>query len=116
MNDHIRRADAIKAFHEALDGGYVIQNDAQSARIINEIPAADVVPRYWHDRCMEIEIQNRIAADVRNVVLCRDCRYWGGRNGKNECSLITSLAEPRIWLKTQPDDFCSSGERREVTS
>ena len=32
------------------------------------IPAADVVPRDWHNRCMEIEIQNRIAADVRPVM------------------------------------------------
>ena len=58
-------------------------------------------------------IEEAPAADVRPVVFCRECRFWGGRYEKNECSLITSLADPRIWLKTQPDDFCSSGERRE---
>ena len=91
MDDYIKRSDAIKTV--CGDCEYYSTNDCEDCRL---------------DRLTKIP-----AADVRPVVFCRDCRFWGGRNGKNECSLITSLADPRIWLKTQPDDFCSSGERRE---
>lgn len=42
---YIDRAAAVKAFHDALDGGYVLQYDAQTTKIINDIKPADVWPR-----------------------------------------------------------------------
>ncbi|MBR4016355.1 MAG: hypothetical protein IKK11_00900 [Oscillospiraceae bacterium] len=53
------------------------------------------------------------AADVVEVVRCKDCIHWGGEYDTNECSLITQLANPDYWLKTAPDDFCSSGVRKD---
>ena len=94
--DYISRKAAIKKFEDAE----YLYDPEQGAK------------RYTVEDAKEI-LNDVPAAAVRPVVYCRDCRFWGGRNGKNECSLITSLADPRIWLKTQPDDFCSSGERRD---
>lgn len=57
-------------------------------------------------------IEGMPTIDAVPVVRCKDCKHWGGRHGMNECSLITTITEPTYWAKTQPDDFCSSGERR----
>ena len=104
MDDHIRRADAIKAFRDALDGGYVIQNDAQSARIINEIPAAD----------------------VQAVVYCKDCihRPYSTEPGKTsgfaveapdrECKCPCFNPDDGYYSWIPADDFfCADGERCE---
>ena len=71
------------------------------------IPAADVVPRDWHNRCMEIEIQNRIAADVRPVVLCRDCIY-------DDNCFAQSIFKETSWIPFDKNKFfCPDGKRRE---
>lgn len=57
-------------------------------------------------------LNDKNIVDAVPVVRCKDCKHWGGRHGTNECSLITTITEPTYWAKTQPDDFCSSGERR----
>ena len=44
MRDYIEREAAIESFHENLDGGYVLTNDAQTTHILQSIPAADVRP------------------------------------------------------------------------
>lgn len=51
--------------------------------------------------------------DKLKIVRCKECKHWGGKYASNECSLITELAQPGYWLKTLPNDFCSSGERKE---
>ena len=82
MDDHIRRADAIKAFHDALDGGYVIQNDAQSARIINEIHAADVRPVVKGEW-----VKNKDRVGWHCSVCNEDNNFaysWNSEKGKNE--------------------------------
>ena len=61
---------------------------------------------------LDLLIDNTPTVDAVPVVRCKDCKHWGGRHGMNECSLITTITEPTYWAKTQPDDFCSSGERR----
>ncbi len=61
----------------------------------------------------KIVLENASDRDVVEVIRCRECRYWGGEYADNECSLITEMAVPKYWLKTQPEDYCSSGERRE---
>ena len=45
------------------------------------------------------------AADVRPVVLCRDCKHYNA-NTELKCVHIFGLTEP------DEDDFCSLGERR----
>jgi hypothetical protein len=48
-----------------------------------------------------------------SVVQCRECLHHGGKNSDDECALITKLLNlQNTWLRTQPFDFCSSGERR----
>lgn len=50
------------------------------------------------------EIENMDAADVVEVVRCRECRYWSedGRCDPPQNGLIREY--------TRPDDFCSYGE------
>lgn len=70
-------------------------------KLIDEIPAADVVP----------------------VVRCRDCKYWGDEDGKLQdsdgalcarCTVHNYLIDGRHtgWCPTE-NDFCSYGERKE---
>ena len=61
-----------------------------------------------HDMLEEVEAYP--AADVRPVVLCRDCK-----NNYNTC-LNHGINEPMCDftdLKLREDDFCSRGEKRE---
>ena len=50
----------------------------------------------------------------KEVVRCKDCKYYtlhyyaGYNKMENGCS-----NNKGIWTKTQPDDFCSYGERKE---
>ena len=61
---------------------------------------------------LEKNIINLPSADVEEVIRCKDCKYWGGRYGDNECTMITDLAKPDFWVKTLPEDFCSSAIRK----
>lgn len=63
------------------------------------------------------EIRKLPAADVAEVVRCKDCRYY--RNHPNGlCYLHTESKENERGYSgeavcVEPDDFCSYGERRE---
>lgn len=62
-------------------------------------------------RCIEsvlIGIESAPAADVRPVVLCRDCVNYGEMLSGYDHRLICH----KFALTTKPDDFCSRGERR----
>ncbi len=52
------------------------------------------------------------AADVAEVVRCKDCKYQN--KGQNECE-SWNLCEYRSWLyfPVNDDDYCSKGERNE---
>jgi hypothetical protein len=52
------------------------------------------------------------AADVVEVVRCKNCIHWGGVTFGNICRRWSA---PLAGMKncTQPDDFCSCGERRD---
>ena len=78
---------------------YLIKDDA--LHIIDSIPAADVV----------------------EVVRCRECKYWGDEDGKMQSSDGVLFARCKIhnylldgkhtgWCPTE-NDFCSYGERKE---
>lgn len=57
------------------------------------------------------EIRNAPAADVVEVVRCKDSKYFGREleNGKHGC---TDFNLPYC----RPDDFCSHGVQKEATS
>ena len=58
-------------------------------------------------RSLQRMIIEQPAADVVEVVRCKDCEYW--ENGKNRtpyCCNIDGLNEP------DANDFCSYGERK----
>jgi hypothetical protein len=60
------------------------------------------------------------AADVRPVVLCRDCDCWNDWDSAGKESLGNYVCSCAHWsvedgpvLYTRPTDFCSYGEKRE---
>ena len=91
-------------------------NAADAAEKIAEkhgIPIADLV-----DTFAEIP-----AADVVEVVRCRECKYWGDEAGELQrsdgvlfarCKVHNYLLDGRHtgWCPTE-NDFCSYGERKE---
>ena len=90
-------------------------NAADAAEKIAEkhgIPLGDLV-----DTFAEIP-----AADVAEVVRCRECKYWGDEDGKLQdsdgvlfarCTVHNYLIDGRHtgWCPTE-NDFCSYGERK----
>ena len=59
-------------------------------------------------RCIDL-IDSIPAADVVEVVRCKDCLYSTERYGHMEC--IHGVSYRNTWNK--PDFFCSYGERKE---
>ena len=61
--------------------------------------------------CVFFGIENTPAADVRPVVLCRDCLHYE----MGVCLKIydDGAANKDAWQERKPDDFCSYGEKRE---
>ena len=68
-------------------------------------------------------IDSMPAADVAEVLRCRDCKYWGDEDGKLQhsdgvlfarCKVHNYLIDGRHtgWCPTE-NDFCSYGERKE---
>lgn len=70
------------------------------------------------DRLDEMVTYDQLKSELKkyteiSVVQCRECLHHGGKNSDDECALITELLHlQNTWLRTQPFDFCSSGERR----
>ena len=69
-------------------------------------------------------IDSMPAADVVEVLRCRECKYWGDEDGKLQhsdgvlfarCKVHNYLIDGRHtgWCPTE-NDFCSYGERKEV--
>ena len=108
MDDYISRDAAINAVFEAFA-------DGRSAYIALEaIPAAGVVPKDFHERCLQIEIQKRMELERKADV----CPYYlPNKHDKGNDSLcrkfniaVNSKADVRpvvrgkwIWLEP-PDD------------
>ena len=94
MTEYITKESAIEAFEwgdtdvvEDYGDGCIFGFSRESIKsVINDIPAADVVP----------------------VVRCRDCKHCDPEN--YHCDHPMSIAAP---LSRKPDDFCSYGERKE---
>ena len=78
---------------------------------VQSLPAAEVVPIDFHERCLQIEIQKRMAlekADAREVVLCKDCRHRDPEDHKCDCGGTERQGCP---FKVADDYFCAYGER-----
>ena len=83
---YIKAADCEKYFYEHLDDVHI----AGAMNAIDEMPAADVAP----------------------VVRCKDCKNaWHSLEGLRCCIWATSEEN----CETEPDAFCSFGERQEGT-
>ena len=54
-------------------------------------------------------IEDWPAADVREVVLCRDCKWYGGREWDNNETGICARTD----FGVSYDSFCSAAKRRE---
>ena len=100
MKEYIEREAAIKAIeNDCSELVYYTKEDA--IQCVKAIPAADVV----------------------EVVRCRECKYWGDEDGKLQrsdgvlfarCKVHNYLLDGRHtgWCPTE-NDFCSYGERKE---
>ena len=56
------------------------------------------------------------AADVRPVVLCRDCKYYKAGKYFHDipfCFRLKGKDGEAVGYNFSPDDFCSRGEKRE---
>lgn len=99
MVEHIARETIIELFNKWADGYSYI-----------EVPTKDAIA------C----VRAMPAADVRPVVLCRDCDCWNdwdsaGREslGNYVCSCAHWTVEDGAVFYTKPTDFCSYGKKRE---
>lgn len=114
MAEYIEREAAIKRFNFAVLDCLGMESTIRAGDIIKaleSIPAADVVPKDFHERCLQIEIQKRIAlekADVREVVYCKDCRHHDPEDHKCDCGGTERQGCP---FKVADDYFCAYGER-----
>lgn len=57
------------------------------------------------------DISDMPAADVAPVVRCKDCKHYQQNPYSDEDDTWCMLWAD--WIPTEPDDFCSYGERKE---
>lgn len=92
MEEYITKEQAIAAMEQVTRPECFIEDTRKNfARIIEELPAADVV----------------------EVVRCKDCEYffpWADHSKFGDCMVyVCDLEDPFTMEET---DFCSDGERR----
>ena len=80
-----------------------IERESAIEAIMSDPPDAHY-PSWYIDR-----IKTLSAADVAEVVRCKDCLYSTERYGHMEC--IHGVSYRNTWNK--PDFFCAYGERKE---
>ena len=88
MDEYIKRGDAIKAIAYEGTG-----------------EPRDIIPLTLYTA--QKKIMAIPAADVVEVVRCKDCKYHADLDGGVKCQRIDGL------LMTLPYDYCSYGERKE---
>lgn len=91
MNEYITKNQAIHAMEQVTQPECFIEDTRKNfARIIEELPAADVV----------------------EVVRCKDCadfRPWGGQSKLGDCMVYVCDGENPFTM--EETDFCSDGDR-----
>ena len=92
MEEYITKEQAIAAMEQVTQPECFIEDTRKNfAKIIEELPAADVV----------------------EVVRCKDCadfRPWGGQSKLGDCMVYVCDGENPFTM--EETDFCSDGERR----
>ena len=58
-------------------------------------------------------LKNASIADVVPVVRCRDCKYYKPQKKSAHWENRANYCNRVVTIKTQPDDFCSYGKRKE---
>ena len=92
MTDYIKRTDAVKIAEK-----YGLANGSVLGR---HTGLADCIAR---------DISELPAADIAEVVRCKDCKNLVNTTINANCFLICDISDMEI----APEDFCSYGERRE---
>ena len=92
MAEYIKRTDAVKIAEK-----YGLANGSVLGR---HTGLAD---------CIASDISCLPAADVAEVVRCKDCKNLVNTTINANCFLICDISDMEI----APEDFCSYGERRE---
>ena len=94
MTEYIRRNDAVKiAERYGLANGSVLGRHTGLAD------------------CIASEISGLTAADVAEVVRCKDCKNLVNTTINANCFLICDISDMEI----APEDFCSRGEKKGAT-
>ena len=91
MTDYIRREDAL----------YAIQRQRGATRSPAQNRLLDL---------LRVDIVRAPAADVAEVVYCKDCKY-GDYDSKSNGAMVCLRTNDGFWRKET--DFCSYGERRD---
>lgn len=97
MGDYIKREDVIALVQNSISDMVAYALGKKDSATVLDVDAINAIP----------------SADVREVVTCKECKYYKAENkGKpwksNRRYCVRSAA-----VATNPDDFCSRGEKRE---
>ena len=80
--------------------------------LLQEFEIETVIHRHgelWHITGIKAFIENAPTVDAVEVVRCKDCKHYSRDPWDNEEFICRNWSD---WLPTEPDDFCSYGERR----
>ena len=80
-------------------------------RLLRETRFQEV--RYPHDD-LKKDIENAPTVDAVEVVRCKDCKHWSyisGLDKEPRCTVFCGLHSKAY--PTDPDDYCSYGERKD---
>lgn len=103
-DEYISRAEAIKYAEHAYHEWNLAMAAADGKREINL-----VYKRQELCKAVESVFRDMPAADVAEVVRCKDCKY-GSYDSKPNGAMVCLRTNDGFWRKEA--DFCSYGERR----
>jgi len=73
-----------------------------------------IVAKHFDIQSGYIYCSPQIAENVKVVVRCKDCKWWGGnKNTEHNNHICNRALNQDVDYWTRADDFCSHGERRE---
>ena len=88
----------------------LIDADWLSEAIHDNAPAPYDDASWAKDNCL-IELEAAPTVDAVPVVRCRECKHWKFAQHINDNLCHRFDGDP--WIPTEPNDFCSYGERKE---
>ena len=69
---------------------------------------------YYDDDEYAIPFEALDSAPSIDICFCRECKHWHDHITSSWCSRGAELRPQESgWIKRNPDDFCSYGERKE---